>query len=165
MWIWIWGDQRSSRHGPKNASRHRGEEKSVHHRGSPFLLLIGNERSNEVTSLEFFWKKSPPVYVPVNSLSSRGAHKPSLWNRMCGCMERPIKAAVATSLIPGVGSTTAYMYRLCPGPAPAELTDGAKPSQALPAELVQAVSTLRSTLFWFSKGTVRAQNLFPFVSY
>lgn len=67
----------------KNPQRHRGEERSVDHGGSPFLLLVRVERPNKVTYLEFFERK---VHQCVYLLPSYQVEE--LMNTICepGCV-------------------------------------------------------------------------------
>lgn len=94
--------------------------------GYPFLPAYRKWKVKWGYIFGVLWKESLPASVSINSPSGRGPHKPSLGNRMCRCMERAIKAVVATSLISGGGATMACVCRLCPVPASAELTAGAK---------------------------------------
>lgn len=109
----------------ENTWRHRGEEKSVHHRGSAFLLLIGSERSNEVTSLEFFERKGHQLMYLVISYQQRTSQTQSVqqdvWVR--GKTHEGCSGRLTTPWLRGYRG---LHVQVMPVLAPAELTDGAK---------------------------------------
>lgn len=133
--------------------------------GSSFLLHTGTEMPNKVTPLEVFGRK---VHKCTHLLMSyeaeelkKGSKKRDVW---VSGMERPNKVRMATSLTPGCRLLRADVHVMPCTRTWGVNRGGLQPSQALPAVRVQAVFTRRSTVFSFAKGTIKAQNLFPFVS-
>lgn len=114
--------------------------------GLPFLLLTGTEMPNKLTSLKVFGRQVPKCTNLLTSYQAEELIKKELKRDGCAYgRERPVKVVMATSLIPGCRLPRAdvratYQHLGVP-------RGGLKPSQALPAELVQAASTPGSTLF------------------